>query len=109
MAWIKDQYKIIYNGKTVGYYYVFNDGKFRYSTDWGSPWDIEKELKALGLDKETEKTVPVLEDLIQEKNRIKERRQRIYEEGSLRAERRPEPAGERYLVYSRSAEKGEPG
>ena len=110
MTRIKDQYQIIYNGNSIGSYSVFDNGKAAYYTGWGCPWDIEKELKALGLEKNAEDVdaVPALEKLIQEENRVRERKQRIYEDGILRAERRPEESGERYTVYRRSAKEGDP-
>ena len=45
MSYLKDYYKVYYNDTEVGYYYVMSDGSSSYSTAWGSPWDLEKELK----------------------------------------------------------------
>ena len=109
MRYIKDQYTVIYNGRTVGYYYVYSDNTANYYTDWGSPWDIEAELKELGLDKEKESKKPIkrFSEIIKEENRIPGTRKKIYESGPVRFERTPRETGERYSVYRRAAEEGE--
>ena len=110
MTYIKDYYHVIYNGTTVGYYTVFSDKTIRYDTAWGSPWDIEKELKELELDQDREGNKPIkaLTDLINDSYRIPGRRKIIYENGPLRLERESRETGERYSVYRRGAEEGEP-
>ena len=110
MARITDEYKVFYNDKEIGYYYVFNDDTIRYYTAWGCPWDIEKELKELGLDKEYDgkKRIRVLTAAIKEENRMPGRKHRIYNDGPLRLERVPKETDERFSVYRRQAEKGEP-
>ena len=110
MAYITDSYHVIYNGNTVGYYSVLSDKTIRYYTAWGSPWDIEKELKKLELDQERtgKKLIKALTDLINDSCRIPGRRKIIYENGPLRLERESRETGERYSVYRRRAEEGEP-
>ena len=49
MSHIIDDYKVFYKDKQIGYYRTFSDGTVDYSTAWGCPWDIENELKELGL------------------------------------------------------------
>ncbi len=109
MGYIKDNYTVYYKDKIVGYYYVFSDGRHQYTTDWGSPWDIEKELKALGLDKEYEvkKAKKPFSELINDKNRVGGLKRIIYTDGTLTLERRSQQSGERFSVYRRSAEKGD--
>ena len=110
MRHIIDNYKVFYRDKEIGYYCTFSDGTVEYHTAWGCPWDIENELKELGLDKEIEggKTVKALETLIKDSNRVPGRKRILYKDGDLLLERVPKETGERFSVYRRSAEKGEP-
>ncbi len=106
-----DRYTIRMGERAIGSYYVWEDGSVSYNTGWGCPWDIEKELKELGLDRDVEqrrKPIRSLAELTEETNRVPGTRRRIYEKAPLRAEREAEPTGERYSVYRRSAEKGDP-
>jgi hypothetical protein len=105
-----DTYHVIYNEKTVGVYSVFSDKTIRYYTAWGSPWDIEKELKELELDQERDGKEPIkaVNDLIDDSYRVPGRRKIIYENGPLRLERESKETGERYSVYRRGAKEGEP-
>ena len=48
-----DSYTVSYKDKEVGYYNAYDDGTAAYYTAWGSPWDMEDELRELGLDKES--------------------------------------------------------
>ncbi len=108
--YIKDEYEVIYGDKTVGYYYVYSDDSVSYSTAWGSPWDIEEQLKALKLDKEKKRKKPLKQfsDIICEEYRIPGTRKRIYQKDMIRLERYSRETDERYVVYKRSAEKGDP-
>ena len=110
MAYIKDQYNVIYNGKTIGYYYIFSDGKASYSTGWGCPWDLGEELQSYGLTEDINDSVPLplFTGLIQDMYRVPGRRQIIYEKGPFRLERESKETNERYSVYRRSAEEGDP-
>ena len=110
MSYLKDYYKVYYNDTEVGYYYVMSDGSSSYSTAWGSPWDLEKELKEYKLDKEFERKTPfkAFSVIINEENRVPGRRQRIYKAGPVTFERWPQESGEQFVVYRRSAEKGDP-
>ena len=67
MRYITDRYKVFYNDKIIGCYYVFSDHTTDYNTGWGCPWDMEDKLKELGLDKEFEgkKSVKPFSGLIQ--------------------------------------------
>ena len=109
MSYVKDEYTVSYNGKEIGYYYIYSDDTVRYYTTWGCPWDIENELKKLGLEKETEsrKKLKHLDKIIAEENRVAGRKRRIYVSGPVRLERHPQETDERYSVYRRVAEKGE--
>lgn len=108
--YIKDEYEVIYGDKTVGYYYVYSDDSVSYSTAWGSPWDLEEQLKALKLDKEKKRKKPLKQfsDIICEEYRIPGTRKRIYQKDMIRLERYSRETDERYYVYKRSAEEGDP-
>ena len=110
MSYLLDNYEVKYNGKTVGYFYVYNDKTASYHTAWGSPWEIEAELKALHLDKEMEgkKAIHLFDHMTKDENRISGTRHIIYQEGPLRLEREPQETDERYSVYRHAAEKGDP-
>ncbi|MBQ1521956.1 MAG: hypothetical protein IIZ74_04275 [Erysipelotrichaceae bacterium] len=108
--YIKDEYEVIYGDKTVGYYYVYSDDSVSYSTAWGSPWDLEEQLKALKLDKEKKRKKPLKQfsDIICDQYRIPGTRKRIYQKDMIRLERYSRETDERYYVYKRSAEEGDP-
>jgi hypothetical protein len=110
MRYIKDDYEVFYNDKAVGYYYVFSDHSVSYTTGWGSPWDLERELKTLKLDKErnAKRGIKPFTDIIKDENRVKERKRVIYQDGPVKLERRPQETGERYTVYRRNAQENEP-
>ena len=106
---ITDQYHVYYKDKTVGYYYVSDDGTIRYYLAYGNPFDMEKELKELELTEELVDVKPlkVFSDLIKDEYRVKGRKKIIYENGPLRIERETRETDESYSVYRRNAEKGE--
>ena len=110
MSYIKDMYYVTYGDKIVGYYDVFSDGRASYGVAWGSPWDIEEELKSLGLDKEREAEKPFkpFTDLICEENRVPGKRRIVYRSGPITLERKPQETDERFTVYRRAADKGDP-
>ncbi len=110
MAYIQDRYNVIYNGKTIGSYYTFNDGKASYTAGWGCPWDLEEELQSYGLAEDINDSapLPLFTGLIQDVYRVPGRRQIIYENGPFRLEREPRETNERYSVYRRAAEEGDP-
>lgn len=107
MAYITDNYEVIYKDKTVGYYSVMSDQTYNYDVAWGSPWDMEEELHALGLDKEYKGKDPLFTDVIRDEYRVPGRKKIIYEKDLLRLERRSRETDERYSVYRRSADKGD--
>ncbi len=80
MSSILDKYKVFYNDKVIGYYYIYSNHKATYYTEWGCPWDMEDKLKELGLEKELQETNPlkVFTDLINDANRVPGRRRILY-------------------------------
>ena len=91
MSSILDKYKVFYNDKVIGYYYIYSNHKATYYTEWGCPWDMEDKLKELGLEKELQETKPlkVFTDLINDTNRVPGRRRILYQKGPLLMERYP--------------------
>ena len=110
MSSILDKYKVFYNDKVIGYYYIYSNHKATYYTEWGCPWDMEDKLKELGLEKELQETNPlkVFTDLINDANRVPGRRRILYQKGPMLLERYPMDTGERFTVYRRGAKKGTP-
>ncbi len=110
MKHILEIYEVFYDGKTIGYYHIFDDGTVMYRVALGSPQDMEQELKELGLDKEQEREQPIriFAEMINDKNRVGGRKRVIYQAGLLKLERKPKETNERFSVYRRSAEEGEP-
>ncbi|MBR6400202.1 MAG: hypothetical protein IKS17_03120 [Firmicutes bacterium] len=110
MCYISDIYDVSYKDRTIGRYFIYENGKVSYDTAWGCPWDIKDELAALGLDRERRdiSSVPVLAELIKPENRVAGRKRIMYRGGDLLLEREPQETGERYSVYRRAADEGEP-
>ena len=110
MSCISAKYTVFYNGKLIGYYYTYSDHTITYCTAYGCPWDIEHELKILGLDKDIEgkKTLKPFAAMINDAYRVPGRKRIIYQNGPIKLEREPKETGERFSVYRRRAQKGEP-
>jgi hypothetical protein len=110
IVYVQDDYTVYYNNRIVGYYRVFSDGSVIFDTAWGSPWNIEAELRELGLDRERKNAKPLkfFADLIRDENRVPGRKRVLYCSGPVLLEREPRQTGERYSVYRRRAEKDEP-
>ena len=108
MSLRSDAYIVKYNEKNIGNYYINDDNSVFFSLDWGSPWDIEEELKELGLHKEYKGKKPpaIFPEIINDENRVPGRKRIIYRKGLLTLERQPKETGERFSVYRRSANKG---
>ncbi len=113
MVWIKDEYKLTHNGNFVGNYYVYDNHTYRYYvSSWESDIKDCKDLLAqMGLLKEIESEQPIaaIEAMMKDENRVAGRKRPIYKDGDFTLERIPRESGERFLVYSRSADKDEPG
>ena len=105
MRYITDTYTVSYNDKIIGYYWIFDDGKVSFRSALERPFDLEEELKKLHLDKSIEdvESIKVLDEMIDDGNRVKGRRRIIYQNGLLRMERRPDKVIDRYSIYRRNA------
>ena len=110
IVYITEDYIVRYDDRIVGYYREFSDGKASYETALGSPWELESELKALGLDRKRggAKGFKPFSELIRPENRVPGRKRVLYRGGPVLLERKPRETGERYSVYRRRAEQGEP-
>ena len=113
MAWLIDEYKITYEDKYVGHYYVYDDHTYSFSVNC---WEDEIEsiqdiLKKKGLskDRDTKKPIAAIEQMMKKSNRVKGRKQPIYVDGPFTVTRIPRETEEQFLVYRCGAEKGEPG
>ena len=108
---VKEEYKVFYKGERIGMYYVFTNRRVEYDA-YSVPEEYKKELKALGLDRNVEKTlkrsVPVLSDMMTDENRVPGTRKQIWQTGGVRLERIPKNA-DKFWIYRRGAKKGEAG
>ena len=113
MAWITDEYRITYEDKYVGHYYIFNDHTYSYSVNsWENELeDIKDILKQQGLLKNIESKQPIkaIDQMIDESFRIKGKKQPVYVDGPFTVTRIPQESDDCFLVYRCGAEKGEPG
>ena len=110
MGWLKDEFDVYYGEQLVGYYYRYSDGSSVFETAWGSPWDLEAQLHALGLDTECKdaKANALFAGVTDDANRVPGRKRVIYKAGPLTLDRSPQETGERFSVYRRGANEGDP-
>ena len=113
MAWITNEYRITYEDKYVGHYYIYDDHTYRfYANSWENEIESIKDIlkqKGLSKDLNSEKPIAAIEQMMQESNRVKDKKQPIYVDGPFTITRIPRETDERFLVYRCSAGKGEPG
>ena len=112
MSWVIDDYKITYEDKYVGQYYVFNDHTYRYYVNsWEHEIESIKDIlqqKGLLKDLDTKKPIAVIERMMQESNRIKGKKQPIYVDGPFTITRIARETDECFMVYHCGAKEGEP-
>ena len=113
MRRILDRYNLTCNGVFAGLYYVFSDGTHSYSVN---TWEceikqIKDQLEEKGLlkDRSQKRPIAALKAMMTESNRVAGKKRPIYVDGPFRLERVPQETGERFWVYRRDAEKGQPG
>ena len=111
MSTIKDHYSVYFRESCIAAYYVMSDGTHSYSTSNFSFIGLEKEdiPQTFKHQKEQKKPIPFMAELITEKNRVPGMKRPVYKSGNFTVKRIPKETGERFLVYKRSAEKGEEG
>ena len=110
MSYILDKYDVFYDDQRIGSYYVYDTGKVTYYTYYGCPVELKKQLEELKLNEDLieKQSIKPLSELIDDSNRVQGRKKIIYKKDHLSLEREPQASGERYSVYRRSAEEGEP-
>ena len=109
MRYIKDCYHIEYKGEKAGSYSIFEDGGALLELFITDDERYKEELAALGFTQKNEtqeKPRGFFFEMINEKNRVKERRRPIYISGDFRLERVPIKVEKEFLVYKRDAKKG---
>ncbi len=109
--YIRDQYRLVYKEEYLGSYYFFSGGSISYSVTSYLPDEWKKDPALEGLLKDIEQKRPLrsLERLISEDKRVPGLRKAVYTDGDLRLERIAQETGEKFLIYRRSAQKGEEG
>ena len=113
--YIEEEYIPAYRNEKIGIYYVFDDDMVSYEAYRHIPDRIRDELKQAGLLKnigrniEQNGPIPFFEDLMKKTNRVQGRKRVIYESGPVRLMRVPQETGKRFMIYRRSAQKGEKG
>lgn len=104
-----NDYKVFYDDARVGHYYVFDD-EVRYSSFCRDNEGYSEDQKQLGLDTSYQGHEPLqlFADLIDAANRVPGTRRVIYQKGHVKLERTPNRTDERFSVYRRSADEGDP-
>ena len=113
MCYIDDEYVLTCQGEKVGFYYVYDNNTCSY-TPYRSEEVINKFksfLKEKGLLEEIEdaKSIPAIDEMMQESKRVKGKKRAIYVDGPFTLTRIPQETDKRFLVYDCRAEKGEKG
>ncbi|MBO4318346.1 MAG: hypothetical protein J5855_08760 [Mailhella sp.] len=110
VRYLQDKYELRHDGQPAGWFHVFTDGTASYAVSSRLPADAAKELGALGLagDADGKAAMKLLSRLMEGMERVPGRKRVMYARGDTILEREPRETGERFSVYRRSAEKGEP-
>ena len=108
---IKDHYSVYFKDSCIASYCVYENGSSCYATSSFSFIGLENEDVPEVFKHQTEKkgAVPFMAEIIAEQNRVKGRKTPIYQKGPITVKRIPSETGEKFLVYKRSAQKGEEG
>ncbi len=110
-VFVDDSFEVLYKDRLVGHYWRLSDGSCSYSVYSCDSEDLRNDLREYRLDKDrkTKRPMKPFSEIIREANRVPGRRQHIYVQGPITLCRIPNETGEKFWVYRRSAEKGEPG
>ena len=108
---IKEEYNIYYKDERIGFCYVYTDRHVSYYASTNVE-RYQQEIKKLGLDKDIrdtyKKDFPTIFGIKKPRNRVPFTRKKIWEANDLRLEYIPKVI-DKFWIYKRSAEKGEPG
>ena len=105
---VTDLYDVRYQGKDIGVYYVFSNASTEFAPGYFERDTVNAVLGPHGIKGEMKRKgpIPFFAQVIRDENRLPGRKRPIYVSGDITLERRPNETGERFLVYSRSANKG---
>ena len=108
---IEDHYSVYYKDHCIGSYYTYENGKKCYVTGTFSFIGLENEPIQKQYKKSIEETdsIPFIENKLVDKYKVKGKKQPIYKYGDYSFVRIASETGEKYIVYERSASKGELG
>ena len=108
---IKDHYNVYYKDHCIAGYFVYENGDANYSTSDFPFIGLEKEDIPQVFKRSTEKkgAVPFIAEIMTEENRVKDMKRPVYQSGNMTVKRVPQETGEKFIVYKRSAKKGEEG
>ncbi len=108
---ITEEYRVFYKDKEIGVCYVYEDGSVYFSA-FSEGEEFEEELRKLKLNRDRKfpnrEALSTLFGKMREENRLPGTRKKIWQDGALKIEWVPKDV-ERFVIYRRSAEKGEPG
>ncbi len=108
---IKDHYNVYFKDSCIAAYYIFDNGSTSYSTSDFSFIGLENEdiPKKFKSSVEKKGPIPFMAKLISDQNRVPDMKRPVYKSGDFTVKRVPQETGEKFLIYKRSAEKGEEG
>jgi len=108
---IKDHYNVYYKDHCIAGYFVYENGDANYSTSDFPFIGLEKEDIPQVFKHSTEQkgAVPFIAEIMTEENRVKDMKRPVYQSGNMTVKRVPQETGEKFIVYKRSAKKGEEG
>ena len=108
---ITDYFSVYYKESCIASYHVYENGCSCYSTSDFSFIGLENEDIPKAFKKQTERKgpVPFMADLIKEENRVPGMKRPVYKSGPFTVKRVAKETGEKFVVYRRSAKKGEEG
>ena len=108
---VVDDYSVYYKDQCIASYYVFNTGDAEYYvSDYALKALKDEPLpKALRRGWKGKAPMPFFAELLREENRVPGRKRPVYQSGPLTVNRIAQETGEKFMVYRRSAKKGEEG
>ena len=104
-------FSVYFKDSCIAAYYIFDNGSTSYSTSDFSFIGLENEdiPKKFKSSAEQKGPIPFMAKLISDQNRMPDMKRPVYKSGDFTVKRVPQETGEKFLIYKRSAEKGEEG
>ena len=111
MNTIKDLYHVYYKEHAIATYYFFSNGATSYTTSDYSFIGLENEDIPKSFKKSVERKgpVPFMAKIIKDENRVDRKKTPVYRSGDFTVKREPRETEEKFVIYRRSAEKGQEG